>query len=88
MGPFLHYWAIIRPNIYALPAEFLAGVIFGVAVDRQLRKWWRKNFGMKAELDDIRDVAGHARTIAADLFEHHTGQAHPLMSEATDDEHD
>lgn len=76
----LHYWELIRVNIYALPPEFIIGAIFGIAVDRPLRKWWKKNFGMKAELEDIRAVAGHARSIAADLFEHHTGEVHPIMN--------
>jgi hypothetical protein len=40
-------------------------------------RWWRRHFGAQADLADIRAAAQAAHKIAADLYEHRTGRAHP-----------
>jgi hypothetical protein len=73
----LRYWAWAGSNIGAMPGCGLVAVVSAVCFRKPLAAWWHKHFGMKADLAEIRDAAAAAHRIAADLFEHHTGQAHP-----------
>lgn len=71
------YWNWAGSNIGAMPACGLLAVVSAVCFRRPLARWWRRHFGMGAELAEIRDMAAAAHRIAADLFEHHAGHAHP-----------
>jgi hypothetical protein len=63
-----HYWAWTGGNIGALPLEFVittaAAFVFRGPIGRLI--------GGRAARD-----AAAARRIAADLYRHHTGRAHP-----------
>lgn len=70
------YWGWAGSNIGAMPACGLIAVLSAAVFRKPLARWWHRHFGMKAELAEIRDAAAAAHRIAADLFEHHTGERH------------
>lgn len=76
------YWSWVGSNIGAMPLQAVITVSATLALRKPLARWWHKHFGVKADLDDIRQAAAAAHRIAADLFEHHTGTAHPAAPEA------
>jgi len=71
------YWDWAGSNIGAMPACGLLAAGFAIGCRKPLARWWHKHFGVRAELAEIRDAAAAAHRIAADLFEHHAGHAHP-----------
>lgn len=71
------YWDWAGSNIGAMPGCALAAVVFAVCFRKPAAAWWRRHFGAGAELAAIRATADAAHRIAADLFEHHTGERHP-----------
>lgn len=72
------YWEWAGSNIGAMPACGLIAVLSAACFRRPLARWWHRHFGMKAELEEIRDIAASAHRIAADLFERHAGRPHEL----------
>jgi hypothetical protein len=72
------YWNWAGSNIGAMPACGAVAVLFAVCFRKPAAAWWRKHFGQAADLADIKAMASAAHTIAADLFEHHTGKPHAL----------
>lgn len=72
-----HYWNLTGGNILAMPLEFVIGIVAGLLFGKPLRRLWHRIFGERADIEDIRRAAAAAHRIAADLFEHHTGEAHP-----------
>jgi hypothetical protein len=72
------YWQQTGGNVLAMPLCGLLAVAFAVCCRKPIARWWHRYFGAKAELADIKATVDAAHKIAADLFEHHTGSAHPL----------
>lgn len=71
------YWDWVGGNVGAMPLQALIGVAAGLLLRRPLARAWRRLVGERADIEDIRRAAHAAHQIAADLFEHHTGQRHP-----------
>jgi hypothetical protein len=71
------YWAWTGGNIGAMPLEALITAAVTLVLRRLIARAWHWLVGERADLDDIRQAAAAAHQIAADLFEHHTGQRHP-----------
>lgn len=70
------YWSWVGGNIGAMPLQALIAAVSGVVAALVLRPLWRRMWAwLKRELGA--DSAAAAHRIAADLFEHHTGRAHP-----------
>jgi hypothetical protein len=78
----LRYWGWAGSNIGAMPGCGAVAVAFAACFRKPLARWWHKHFGAKAELAEIRAAAAAAHRIAADLFEHHTGHAHPCAPDS------
>lgn len=70
------YWQQTGGNVLAMPACGAVAVLFAVAFRRPLAAWWRRHFGARADLAEIREIAASAHRIAADLYRHHTGTVH------------
>jgi len=71
-----HYWAAVAGNIEAMPLQAVITVAATLLLRRHVARWWRHLVGEKADLEDVRRMAESARRIAADLFEHQTGERH------------
>lgn len=71
------YWNLTGGNVLAMPLCGLLAIVFAVAFQRPAARWWRKHFGAQKDLAEIRAAAESAHRIAADLYAHHTGRAHP-----------
>lgn len=71
------YWAWCGSNIGAMPLQAIVTVAVTLIFLKPLKWAWHKVFGERADVEDIRRAAAAAHKIAADLFEHHTGGAHP-----------
>lgn len=71
------YWDWVGGNIGAMPLQAVITVSATLLLRKPVARWWRALVGERADLDDVRRAAEDARRIAADLFEHHTGTAHP-----------
>lgn len=80
------YWDWAGSNIGAMPGCAVVGIAFAVCFRRPLAVWWHRHFGAKAELAAIRAAADAAHRIAADLYEHHTGERHPAAPADTESE--
>lgn len=72
-----HYWAWTGGNIGAMPLQALIAGVVGLVFRKPLRRGWHAMVGERADVDDLRRAAAAAQKIAADLFEHHTGERHP-----------
>lgn len=78
------YWAWVGGNVGAMPLQAVITVIATLLLGRPLRWLWHRVFGERADMQDLKRMAeaaerraATAARIAADLFEHHTGEAHP-----------
>jgi hypothetical protein len=71
------YWAWTGGNIGAMPLQALITIAVTLIFLRPLKRAWRKTFGERADIGDIRRAAEAAHRIAADLHERMTGEAHP-----------
>jgi hypothetical protein len=71
------YWNLTGGNVLAMPLCGLLAVAFAVCCQKPIGRWWRKHFGAEQDLAEIREAAESAHRIAADLYRHHTGHAHP-----------
>jgi len=77
------YWSWTGGNIGAMPLEALITAAASLALWPLLRRWWRR---LKRELGAAaHEEAKAARQIAADLFQHHTGQRHPAAPDREDE---
>jgi len=79
-----HYWAWTGGNIGAMPAQAVIAAGAGLLLRKPIAKAWHRLVGERADLEDLHTAldemrvhAAAARKIAADLFEHHTGERHP-----------
>lgn len=71
-----HYWAATGGNIEAMPLQAAITVVATLLLRKHVARWWHRIVGDKADLEDVKRMAEAAQRIAADLFEHHTGQQH------------
>lgn len=72
------YWAWVGGNVGAMPLQFIITLIAGVAFRKPISRliaWVKRE--SREELAEARQDAKAALKIVADLFEHHTGEAHP-----------
>ena len=72
-----HYWSWVGGNIGAMPLEFLITAVVGLVFRKPIASaigWVRRE--RDEALREAREDAMKARAIAADLFEHITGEAH------------
>jgi hypothetical protein len=60
-----------------MPLQFAITLAVTVVFARPGRWLWRRLFGERLDVDDIRRAAAAAHRIAADLHEKMTGEAHP-----------
>ena len=77
MGLLHAYWSWVGGNVGAMPLQGVIAIVFAAAVRKPLGRAWHRAVGERADLADIRRAADAAHKIAADLFEHHIGTAHP-----------
>ena len=71
-----HYWAWVGGNVGAMPLQALITVAATLLLRKHVARWWHHLVGERADLEDVKRMAEAAHRIAADLFEHQTGQAH------------
>ena len=71
------YWAWTGGNVGAMPLQAAVSVVFLAVFRKPAGRLWRRLVGERADVEDIRRAAAAAHKIAADLFEHHVGSAHP-----------
>ena len=71
-----HYWAGVGGNVGAMPLQALITVAATLLLRKHVARWWHHLVGERADLEDVKRMAEAAHRIAADLFEHQTGQAH------------
>jgi hypothetical protein len=71
-----HYWSWTGGNVGAMPLQALIAGVAGVVFRKPLRRAWHALVGEHADLEDVKRMAAAAHRISADLFEHHTGEAH------------
>ena len=72
-----HYWSWAGSNIGAMPAQAVIATGAGLLLRKPIKRQWHHLVGDRADVEDIRRMAAAAHRISADLFEHHTGSAHP-----------
>ena len=72
-----HYWSWTGGNVGAMPLQALIAAVAGLVFRKPLRRAWHATVGDRADLEDVKRMAASAHQIAADLFEHHTGERHP-----------
>ena len=70
------YWTAAGGNIEAMPLQAVITVAATLLLRRHVARWWHHLVGERADLQDVKRLAESAHRIAADLFEHQTGQAH------------
>lgn len=71
------YWSWTGGNIGAMPLQAVITVAATLLLRKPVSRLWHHVVGEAADIEDIRRAALAAHKIAADLFEHHTGSAHP-----------
>ena len=71
-----HYWDYTGGNIAAMPLQAAITVAATLVFRKPIARAWRRVVGEKADIEDVKRVAAAAHRIAADLFEHHTGERH------------
>lgn len=76
-----HYWNWVGGNVGAMPLQGVIAAAFAIVFRKPVSRAWHRLVGEHADLDDIRQAAAAAHRIAADLFERHTGEAHPHAPE-------
>lgn len=77
------YWAWVGGNVGAMPLQALITVAATLLLRKPLARLWHKLVGERPDAADLRRAVEGAHKIAADLFEHHTGTAHPDAPAAT-----
>lgn len=76
IGLWHHYWKWVGANVGAMPLQALITAAATLLLRKPLRRAWHALVGERADIKDIRRAAAAAHRIAADLFEHHTGERH------------
>ena len=71
------YWTAAGGNIEAMPLQAVITVAATLLLRKHVARWWHHLVGERADLEDVKRLAESAHRIAADLFEHSTGGAHP-----------
>lgn len=71
-----YWWQWVFQNIIPTYVCLIAGAVIGFVFRGPISRLWRRAFGEKADIEDVKRMAAAAQRIAADLFEHHTGQRH------------
>ena len=79
-----HYWSWAGSNIGAMPAQAVIAAGAGLCLRKPIKREWHRIVGQRADIEDIRRMAAAAHRISADLFEHHTGNAHPAAPKRED----
>jgi hypothetical protein len=59
-----------------MPLQALITVAATLLLRKPVSRAWHRLVGERADVEDIRKAAAAAHKIAADLFEHHTGERH------------
>ena len=72
-----HYWSWVGGNVGAMPLQAAITVAATLLLRKPIKRAWHRTIGDRADIEDIRRMAAAAHRISADLFEHHTGSAHP-----------
>ena len=72
-----HYWSWVGGNVGAMPLQAVITVAATLALRKPISRAWKRAVGDRADIEDIRRMAAAAHRISADLFERHTGEAHP-----------
>ena len=72
-----HYWAWVGGNVGAMPLQAVITVAATLLLRKPIKRAWHRAVGDRADIEDIRRMAAAAHRISADLFERHTGEAHP-----------
>ena len=70
------YWTAAGGNIEAMPLQAVITVAATLLLRKHVARWWHHLVGEKADLEDVKRAAAAAHRIAADLFEHQTGERH------------
>ena len=78
------YWTWCGSNVGAMPLQAVVTVVVTLIFLKPLKWAWRKVFGERADIEDVRRAAAAAHKIAADLHERMTGEAHPDAPERGD----
>lgn len=71
-----YWWQWVIQNILPTVVCSAAAVAFAVIFRARVARWWHQLVGDRADIEDLRRAAAAAQRIAADLFEHHTGERH------------
>jgi len=69
------YWSWVGGNIGAMPLQALISLAAALLLVRPIKRAWHHLAGK--HITAAREAAERAHRIAADLYEHHTGQRHP-----------
>lgn len=78
MGHYLEqYWSWVGGNVGAMPLQAVITVLATLALRKPLGRLYHHVVGDKLDMEDVRAVAASAHKIAADLYEHVTGEQHP-----------
>jgi hypothetical protein len=85
MGWLRSYWTWVGGNVGAMPLQAVIAAATAVLLRKPAARLWRQLVGERADLEDVRRAAEAAHRIAADLFEHHTGNKHQDAPGTADD---
>lgn len=77
IGLWDRYWAWTGGNIGAMPLQSAIVAVAGLLAALVLRPLWRRALAWLKAVEEAAAAAAAAHRITADLFEHHTGRAHP-----------
>ena len=72
-----HYWSWVGGNVGAMPLQAVITVAATLLLRKPVKRAWHRLVGEHADVEDIRRMAAAAHKIAADLYEHTTGERHP-----------
>ena len=75
------YWTAAGGNIEAMPLQAVITVVATLLLRKPIGRAWRRLVGEKADIEDVKRMAAAAHRIAADLFEHQTGERHHAAPE-------
>lgn len=83
MGQLWHqYWTWVGGNVGAMPLQAVITVAATLFFRKPIARLYHHVVGDKLDIEDVRSVAASAHKIAADLYEHVTGEQHPEAPQA------
>lgn len=83
LGHYWHqYWTWVGGNVGAMPLQAVITVAATLVLRKPISRLYHHVVGDRLDMDDVRAVAASAHKIAADLYEHVTGEAHPEAPQA------